>query len=109
MDRGIAPSHACVFNVDRMVRKGYEAGFAEARMSTRRFLEKWRAAADGSALDGVREQPRQDGVTTMTILIVFKDRASPDTTTWTAADGVHAPDGMQGSYDNLEDYLTTLA
>jgi hypothetical protein len=27
---------------------------------------------------------------------------------WTAADGVHAQDGMQGSYDNLEDYLTTL-
>jgi uncharacterized protein YndB with AHSA1/START domain len=51
----------------------------------------------------------QDGVTTMTILIVFKDQASRDTTTWAAPDGVHAADGMQGSYDNLEDYLTTLA
>lgn len=51
----------------------------------------------------------QDGVTTMTTLLAFKDQASRDTTTWTAADGVHAPDGMQGSYDNLEDYLTTLA
>ena len=28
MDRGIAPSQACVFNVDRMGRKGYETGSA---------------------------------------------------------------------------------
>jgi uncharacterized protein YndB with AHSA1/START domain len=51
----------------------------------------------------------QDGVTTMTTLLAFKDQASRDTTTWTAADGVHAADGIQGSDDNLEDYLTTLA
>jgi uncharacterized protein YndB with AHSA1/START domain len=55
------------------------------------------------------ELHEQDGVTTMTVLIAFKDQASRDSTTWTAADGVHAADGMQGSYDNLEDYLTTLA
>ena len=45
----------------------------------------------------------------MTVLIVFEDQASRDTTTWAAADGLYAADGMQGSYDNLEDYLTTLA
>jgi hypothetical protein len=39
----------------------------------------------------------------------FKDQPSRDATTWTAADGVRAAGGMQGSYDNLEDYLATLA
>ena len=51
----------------------------------------------------------QNGVTTMTVLLVYKDQASRDAGTRTAADGVHAADGMQGSYDNLEDYLITLA
>ena len=51
----------------------------------------------------------QDGVTTMTSLLAFKDRSSRDSTIWAAADGVHAADGMQGSYNNLEDYLGTLA
>ena len=55
------------------------------------------------------ELHEQDGVTTMTVLLVYKDQASRDAGTWTAEDGVHAADGMQGSYDNLEDYLTTLA
>ena len=55
------------------------------------------------------ELHEQDGVTTMTVLLVYKDQASLDAGTWTAADGVHAADGMQGSYDNLEDYLLTLA
>jgi hypothetical protein len=45
----------------------------------------------------------------MTVLLAFKGRASRDAGTWTAADGVHAADGTHGSYDNLEDYLTTLA
>jgi uncharacterized protein YndB with AHSA1/START domain len=47
-------------------------------------------------------------VTTMTSLLAFKDRADRDSTTWLADDGVHAAEGMQGSYDNLEDYLATL-
>ena len=51
----------------------------------------------------------QDGVTTMTSLLAFNDQSSRDANTWAATDGVHAADGMQGSYDNLEDYLTTLA
>jgi uncharacterized protein YndB with AHSA1/START domain len=55
------------------------------------------------------ELHEQDGTTTMTVLLAFKDKASRDATTWTAADGVRAADGMQGSYDNLEDHLTTLA
>jgi hypothetical protein len=55
------------------------------------------------------ELHEQDGVTTMTVLVAFKDQASRDSTTWIAADGVHAADGMQGSYDNLDDYLTTLS
>ncbi len=55
------------------------------------------------------ELHERDGVTTMTVLIAFEDQASRDSTTWTAADGMHAADGMQGSYNNLEDHLTTLA
>jgi hypothetical protein len=45
----------------------------------------------------------------MTVLLAFKDQSSRDASTWTAADGVHAADGMQGSYDNIEDHLTALA
>lgn len=50
-----------------------------------------------------------DGVTTMTSLLAFKDQSSRDANTWAATDGVHAADGVQGSYDNLEDHLATLA
>ncbi len=50
----------------------------------------------------------QDGVTTMTVLLAFKDQSSRDATTWTGGDGLHAADGMQGSYDNLEDLLAAL-
>ena len=55
------------------------------------------------------ELHEQDGVTTMTVLLAFKDQPSRDASPWTAADGVHAADGVQGSYDNLEDHLTALA
>ncbi len=50
-----------------------------------------------------------DGVTTMTNVLAFRDQATRDGTLWAATDGVHAADGMQGSYDNLEDHLATLA
>ena len=55
------------------------------------------------------ELHEQDGVTTMTSLLAFKDQASRDANIWAAADGVHAADGVQGSYDNLEDHLASLA
>lgn len=55
------------------------------------------------------ELHEQDGVTTMTVLLAFEDQASRDAGPWTAPDGVHAADGMQGSYNNLEDYLISLA
>jgi uncharacterized protein YndB with AHSA1/START domain len=51
----------------------------------------------------------EEGVTTMTVLLAFKDQSSRDSTLWTAADGVHAADGMQGSYDNLEDHHIAVA
>ena len=54
------------------------------------------------------ELHEQDGVTTMRVLLVFTDRSSRDTTTWTAADGVHAAQGIRGCYDSLEDHLSTL-
>ena len=54
------------------------------------------------------ELHEQDGVTTMTVLLAFKDPSSRDATTWTAEDGAHAADGMQGSYDN-EGLLAALA
>jgi hypothetical protein len=45
---------------------------------------------------------------TMTSLPVFNDHSDRGSTIWAAADCLHAADGIQGSYDNLEDYLTTL-
>jgi len=75
-----------------------------------RTVETWvfDGRPDDEAMETVELQ-EQDGVTTMTVLLAFKDQASRDATTWTAADGVQAADGMQGSYDNLEDHLATLA
>ena len=51
---------------------------------------------------------KEDGVTTMTDRLAFKDQATRDSRTW-ATDGVHADEGGQVSWDRLEDYLTTLA
>jgi uncharacterized protein YndB with AHSA1/START domain len=45
----------------------------------------------------------EDGVTTMTTVLVFKDPSSQDRLYQ------HGIDGMQASWDNLEDFLTTLA
>jgi hypothetical protein len=36
------------------------------------------------------ELHEQDGVTTMTVLLAFKDQPSRDASPWTAADGVNA-------------------
>jgi uncharacterized protein YndB with AHSA1/START domain len=44
----------------------------------------------------------EDGVTTMTSHMAFKDRASRDRLYQ------HGIDGMQASWDNLEDFLATL-
>ena len=54
------------------------------------------------------ELHEENGVTTMTVRLTFKDRPTRDSTIWTADDGVHAADGMQVSYDNLEDVLAAL-
>jgi uncharacterized protein YndB with AHSA1/START domain len=50
----------------------------------------------------------QDGVTTMTNLLVFKDQSTRDANVWSAPDGVHAEDGQQVADDRLEDYLASL-
>jgi uncharacterized protein YndB with AHSA1/START domain len=55
-----------------------------------------------------------NGVTTMSSLLVFKDQSSRDAMFQHAApeqrdDPTVAIDGMQASYDVLEDYLNTLA
>jgi len=54
------------------------------------------------------ELRERDGVTTMTDCLAFKDKATRDSYTWTAADGVHADEGGQVGWDRLEDYLPTL-
>jgi uncharacterized protein YndB with AHSA1/START domain len=90
------------------VRCSFHGTFLEIERPVR-TVETW--VFDGRPNDEAEETVElheQDGVTTMTILIAFKDQASRDSTTWAAADGVRAADGMQGSYDNLEDYLSTL-
>ena len=51
------------------------------------------------------ELREEDGVTTMTDRLAFKDQATRDLMTWAAADGVHADEGGQVGWDRLEDYL----
>jgi uncharacterized protein YndB with AHSA1/START domain len=55
----------------------------------------------------------EDGVTTMTVLLAFKDQSSRDSMFQHAPahrdDPAVAIDGMQASYDKLEDLITTLA
>ena len=94
---------------DNGVRCSFHGTFLEIERPVR-TVETWvfDGRPDDEAMETVELQ-EQDGVTTMTVLLAFKDQASRDATTWTAADGVQAADGMQGSYDNLEDHLTALA
>jgi uncharacterized protein YndB with AHSA1/START domain len=63
---------------------------------------------DAEAMETV-ELREQDGVTTLTDRLAFKDQATRDSMTWAAADGVHADEGGQVGLDRLEDYLPTLA
>ncbi len=91
------------------VRCSFHGTFLEIERPVR-TVETW--VFDGRPDDEAVETMtlhEQDGVTTMTTLLAFKDQATRDSTTWAAADGVHAADGIQGSDDNLEDYLATLA
>jgi len=94
---------------DNGVRCSFHGTFLEIERPVRR-VETWVFAGrpDVEAVETV-ELHEQDGVTTMTVLLAFKDQPSRDASPWTAADGVHAADGMQGSYDNLEDHVTALA
>ena len=91
------------------VRCSFHGTFLEIERPVR-TVETW--VFDGRPDDEATETVtlhEQDGVTTMTTLLAFKDQASRDSSTWAAPDGVHAADGIQGSDDNLEDYLATLA
>jgi uncharacterized protein YndB with AHSA1/START domain len=63
---------------------------------------------DAEAMETV-ELREKDGVTTMTDRLAFKDQATRDSFTWAAADGLHADQGGQVSWDRLEDYLITMA
>ena len=63
---------------------------------------------DAEAVETV-ELHEEDGVTTMTDRLTFKDQATRDSMTWAAADGVHSDEGGQVGWDRLEDYLATLA
>jgi hypothetical protein len=51
----------------------------------------------------------EDGFTTMTDRLAFRDRATRDSTVWAAADGVHAAEGGQAAWDRLDDHLASLA
>jgi uncharacterized protein YndB with AHSA1/START domain len=54
----------------------------------------------------------EDGVTTMTVLLAFKNQASRDSMFQHAREHLDDPavaiDGMQASYDKLEDHLASL-
>ena len=93
---------------DNGVRCSFHGTFLEIERPVR-TVETWvfDGRPDDQAVETV-ELHEQDGVTTMTVLLTFKDQATRDSTTWAAPDGVHAADGMQGSYDNLEDHLLAL-
>ncbi|HEY3766358.1 MAG TPA: SRPBCC domain-containing protein [Gaiellales bacterium] len=89
-------------------RCAFHGTFIEIERPTR-TVETWvfEGRPDDEAVETV-ELHEQGGVTTMRNVLAFKDQATRDATLWAAADGVHAADGIQGSYDNLEDYLATL-
>jgi uncharacterized protein YndB with AHSA1/START domain len=55
------------------------------------------------------ELHEEDGVTTMTDLLTFRDQATRDSMTWAAADETQRAEGGQVGLDRLEDYLATLA
>ena len=55
------------------------------------------------------ELHEENGVTTMTNRLTFKDKAARDSMIWAAADGIHAHEGGQVAWDRLEDYLAALA
>ena len=63
---------------------------------------------DAEAVETV-EFREEDGFTTMTDRLVFRDRATRDSTVWAAADGVHAAEGGQAAWDRLDDHLASLA
>lgn len=94
---------------DNGVKCSFHGTFLEVERPLR-TVETWvfDGMPDVEAVETV-ELHEQDGVTTMTVLLAFKDKSSRDATTWTAEDAVRAADGMQGSYDNLEDLLAALA
>jgi uncharacterized protein YndB with AHSA1/START domain len=79
-----------------------------------RTVETWvfdgRPEAEAVETVTLREE---DGVTTMTVLLAFKDQLSRDSMFEHAPeqrdDAAVAIDGMQASYDKLEDLITTLA
>jgi uncharacterized protein YndB with AHSA1/START domain len=78
-----------------------------------RTVETWvfEAMPEAEAVETVMLH-EEDGVTTMTILLAFKDQSSRDSLFPPADDPavaiIEAPKGMQVSYDKLEDYLASL-
>jgi uncharacterized protein YndB with AHSA1/START domain len=79
-----------------------------------RTVETW--VFDGRPHDEAVETVtlyEEDGVTTMTVLLAFKDQSSLDSMFKHAPehrdDPAVAIDGMQASYDKLDDLITTLA
>ena len=94
---------------DNGVKCSFHGTFLEVQRPVR-TVESWvfDGWPDVEAVETV-ELHEQQGVTTMTVLLAFKDQLGRDAATWTAADGVHAAGGVQGSYDSLEDLLAELA
>jgi len=74
-----------------------------------RTVETWvfEGKPDADAVETM-ELHEEDGVTTMTTILAFKDQSTRDSITWSGPDGVQAADGQQVSNDRLEDYLATL-
>ncbi len=76
----------------------------------RRLVATWvfDGRPDADAVE-TTELHEEDGVTTMTGRLAFRDQATRDAMTWAAADGVHRAEGGQVDLDRLEDYLATLS
>jgi uncharacterized protein YndB with AHSA1/START domain len=62
---------------------------------------------DADAVETV-ELREENGVTTMTDLLAFRDQVARDSMTWAAADDEHRADGAQVAWDRLEDYMSAL-
>ena len=100
IDLRVGGSYHIVFVTGEGREMSFRGTYSEVEPPTRTvatwLFEGW---PDAHAVESV-DLVEADGVTTMTVLLAFRDRAGRDHMT--------AHDGQEDSYDKLEDYLRSL-